>query len=37
MGMFGEDSRRFMSDGRKFIDVSVRCFAETTASPATAS
>jgi hypothetical protein len=34
MGMFGEDSRRLMSDGRKFIDVSVRCFAET--APATA-
>jgi hypothetical protein len=37
MGMFGEDSRRLMSDGRKFIDVSVRCFAETAPASAPAS
>jgi hypothetical protein len=34
MGMFGEDSRRLMSDSRKFIDVGVRCFAGTTPTPA---
>lgn len=30
MNMVGEDSRRLVSDGRKFIDAGVRCFAETT-------
>jgi hypothetical protein len=29
MGMFGEDNRRLISDGRKFLDAGVRCFAET--------
>lgn len=36
MGMFGEDSRRLMSDSRKFIDVGVRCFADAAPSPAPA-
>jgi hypothetical protein len=30
MNMFGEDSRRFMSDSRKIVDTGVRCFADTT-------
>lgn len=30
MNMFGEDSQRLVSDGRKLIDTSVRCFAEAT-------
>jgi hypothetical protein len=32
MSMFGEDTRRFVSDGGKLIDTSVRCFAEATPS-----
>jgi len=28
MNMFGEDSRRFVSNGRKLIDTGVRCFAD---------
>jgi hypothetical protein len=32
MNMFGEDSRRFISDGGKIIDAGVRCFAD--AAPA---
>ena len=32
MGMFGEDSRRLISDGRRLVDAGVRCFAE--AAPA---
>lgn len=34
MSMFGEDSQRLVSDGRKLIDTGVRCFAE--AAPAAA-
>jgi hypothetical protein len=30
MSLFGEDSRRFISDGQKIIDAGVRCFAETS-------
>jgi hypothetical protein len=30
MNMFGEDSRRFISDGQKIIDAGVRCFAATS-------
>ncbi len=30
MNMFGEDSRRLVSDSRKIIDTGVRCFAETS-------
>jgi hypothetical protein len=32
MSMFGEDSQRLVSDGRKLIDTGVRCFAD--AAPA---
>jgi hypothetical protein len=28
MGMFGEDSRRLVSDGRKLMEASARCFAD---------
>jgi hypothetical protein len=33
MSMFGEDSRRFMSDSRRIIDAGVRCFADKTTAP----
>ncbi len=35
MNMFGEDSRRLISDSRKFVDVGVRCFADTTPAATT--
>ncbi|HTV35126.1 MAG TPA: hypothetical protein VMF12_01745 [Xanthobacteraceae bacterium] len=28
MGMFGEDSRRLVSDGRKLMEASARCFSD---------